>query len=264
MNNDRKSWQMINKDKIVIASGDGGLDSKSPLMDLYILAQAKKENPKVCLLPTAGGDDQGLIKYFYSLYNRYPCKPSHFSVFNPHTADARSFLLSQDVVFVSGGHSRCMLALWKEYGIDTILREAYNRGIVLSGGSAGSVCWFDQCITDSIPGRLSVMNCLGILPYSNCPHFASTSRRSAYARFVSSGEIGSGYAADDYSALHFVNGSFLRGVSIRPYAQVFKVGLENNTLVQKRLRTKWLGLKSYQEELVFNTAMFNRSEKESE
>lgn len=243
--------------KTIIAQGDGGLDGKNPYLDLYILAQANKRNPKVCLLPTASGDNKGLIDYFEHIFKRYPCRPSHLSLFNPHTADIKDFLLSQDVIFVSGGQSKTMMGVWREWQVDLYLREAYENGVLLSGGSAGSVCWFDQCITDSIPGSLSVMNCLGLLPYSNCPHFASNYRRMAYAKFIMTGKIKTGYAADDFAALHFEDGKFLRAVSNRPYAKCFKLEKHDDKLINKRLKTKWLGMKEYQEELIFSSPMFD-------
>lgn len=242
--------------KTVICLGDGGLDGKSPLMDLYILAQAKKKNPKVCFLPTASGDSPDLIKYFKRLFERYPCETSHLSLFNPCTADIKDYLLTKDVIFVGGGQSKSMLGLWYEWNVHKILREAYDNGVVLSGGSAGSVCWFDQCITDSIPGDLTVMNCLGFLPYSNCPHFASPIRRRSYAKFIERSEISNGYAQDDYAGLHFVDGELFRSVSNRPYANTYKLSNIDGKVVKERLRTRWLGIKEYQDEFIFNSPMF--------
>jgi len=169
----------------------------------------------------------------------------------------KDFLLSQDIIFVSGGHTKSMLMLWNGYGIDAILREAYDNGVILSGGSAGSVCWFDQCITDSIPGTLSVMNCLGILNGSNCPHYASTTRREAYAHFVNSGEIAPGFAADDYAALHFQDGQLIRCVSTRQSAKCYKMQRENNKAVQHKLKTLFLGEKKHQDEFIFNAPCFD-------
>jgi len=247
-----------------IAMGDGGLDGSNPYMDLYILAQSQKEKPKVCFLGTASGDNTGLIKFFHRIFDRYPCKPSSLSLFNPHTPDIADFIKSQDVIYVGGGQSKSMLGVWREWGMDKILREAYEGGTILSGGSAGSVCWFDQCITDSIPGSLTVMNCIGILPFSNCPHFASWARRTSYSKFIRSGEIKAGYAADDYAGLHFVNESFLRGVSNRPHAKTFNLFLEGKELIQKRLKTYWLGMREYQEEFIFNSPMFDARKREQE
>jgi peptidase E len=249
---------MSNDKKLqIVAAGDGMLDSENPFMDLYVLAQTGKKKPKIAMLPTASGDSQNLIKYFYSIFERYPCEPSHLSLFNPHTADIRDYIMSQDVIFVSGGQSKSMLGVWKEWLLPDMLKAAYENGTVLSGGSAGSVCWFDECITDSIPGSLTAMKCLGFLPYSNSPHFANFSRRSAYARHLLAGNIKQGYAADDFAALHFVNGKHFRSVSTRHYAQTFHLSVENGNVKRDKLKTEWLGTKANQEKFIFNSAMFD-------
>lgn len=244
--------------KQIICLGDGGLDGNNPLMDLYILAQTNKRNPKICFLPTASGDAEGYCKYFKHVFSKYPCIPEVLTLFRPHTADIKGFLMSMDAIFVGGGQSKSMIAVWRGWEVDQILDEANQNGTILSGGSAGSVCWFDQCITDSIPGSLTVMNCTGILPYSNCPHFSSRSRRASYAKFVASGEIKGGYANDDYAALHFVDGELFRSVSNRPYAKTWKVDMENGKFSMNRLKTDWLGMKENQQKYVFGTPMFNR------
>lgn len=245
--------------KQIVAIGDGGLNPDNPFMDLYILAQTKKKNPKVCLIPTASGDNGSYINFYKKIYSRYPCETSCLSLFSPSVKDLKDFIMSRDVIFVSGGHTKNMLAIWRDWGLDTILRSAYDNGTVLSGGSAGSVCWFDQCITDSIPGSLTVMNCLGILPYSNCPHFSSKSRRASYAHFVSTNQIKPGYAADDFSALHFVDGVLHRSVSIKPYAQTFEVSMNEGKLTQKRHKTKWLDLEKYHGEFIYGSPTFSDS-----
>ena len=241
----------------IIAFGDGGLDDKTPLMDLYILAQSNKTIPKVCLLPTASGDNGGLIQYFHKLFSRYPCTTDHLSLFNPKTSRIKDFLLEQDIIFVSGGHSKSMLLLWQGYGIDAILREAYERGTILSGGSAGSVCWFDQCITDSLPEDLTVMNCLGILPYSNCPHYLSSERRSRYAKFIMNDEIKAGYAADDFAGLHFVNGELARCISTRLSSKCYSVSKSNEKLAHQKLKTFFLGERKFQKEFIWSAPCFS-------
>ena len=247
---------MSDKKRVVIAMGDGGTDDRNPLMDLYILAQSNVRRPKICFLGTASGDNQGYIGHFEYLFKRYPCQPCHLSLFHPHTADIADFIHSMDIVYVGGGQTKSMIGLWKEWGLDKILRDAYNTGVILSGGSAGAVCWFKECITDSIPGRLTVMPCLDILPDSYCPHFASQERRAAYANHVREMKISPGYACDDYAAVHFVDGMFHRAISNRPYAKAYHVSMTENGVQQRRLYTKWLGMKATQEELIFNSPTF--------
>jgi dipeptidase E len=240
----------------IIVLGDGGTDGENPLNDLYILAQSQKKNPKICFLGTAGGDDPNYSKYFHQLFGQYPCKTSDLSLFHPETADIKDFLLSKDIIYVGGGHTKSMLILWRGYGIDSILKEAYENGTILSGGSAGLVYPALECITDSIPGSLTVLPCLGILPFSLCPHYASRERRKVYTSFVREGKIGSGFAADDFAALHFVDGQHFRSVSSRPHAKTYKVSLENGNVVQKRLKTDWLNIEKYQNEYIFNSPTF--------
>jgi peptidase E len=232
--------------KQIIAIGSGGMDGKNPSIELYILAQTKKQNPKILFLGTPSGDDGGYIKYFMEYFDRFSCEPSYLSLFSPPNKDLESIVLENDIVFVSGGHSRNALVLWKSWGLDVILRKAYDNGVILSGGSAGSVVWFKECITDSVPGKLSVMPCLGILPFSNCPHYSSDKRREAYEKEMVIGRIGSGYAIDDHAALHFVNGDPIRSVSINGQSKSYDCFIDK-TFQQKEIHTHYLDKKAMSE-----------------
>jgi dipeptidase E len=149
--------------KQVIAMGGGGfsMEPENPLLDVYIMAQARKKTPSVCFFPHATDDAPRYCFNFYKAFSRFDARLSTLSLFTPHTADLESFLLAQDVIYVGGGNTRSMLALWREWGLDRILRKAYEEGVVLAGISAGANCWFEQCSTDSVPGKLSVMDCTG-------------------------------------------------------------------------------------------------------
>lgn len=194
----------------IIALGGGGFSEEpgNPLLDLYVLQAAKKKSPKICFLPTASGDAEGYIEKFHACFKGYECVPSHLSLFKPHTADIMDFLLSQDILYVGGGNTKSMLALWREWKIDAALKDALGQGIVLAGISAGAICWFEEGATDSIPGRISVLPCLGFLPGSCCPHFdAEPLRRETVPRLIKEGTMKPGYAIDNSAALHFVDGS---------------------------------------------------------
>jgi dipeptidase E len=243
--------------RTVIAAGDGLLNGDNPLADFYILAKSGITRPKICLLPTASGDNKGIVNYFMSIFEKYPCKPSYLTLFDPHTADIENFILSQNIIYITGGQSKSMLGVWKEWGVDKILRKAYENGTIMAGGSAGSVCWFNQCITDSIPGTLSVMDALNFLPFSNCPHYLSQLRRSAYRRLLLEKRIMNGYAADDFAMLHFENEALIKCVSNTPFSKCWKVGIDNDVLSQERLKTYWLGLDEYQEELIWSSKTFS-------
>src|SRR5436305_1995471 len=145
----------------IIALGGGGLSLAPEDLALasYVLEQSGQELPKVCFIPTASGDSDRDLRHFYESFCTLACQPRHLSLFAPPCEDLESFVLGQDVIYVGGGNTRNLLALWREWGLDQILRTAYQRGVVLAGVSAGSICWFEQGVTDSLtpPGskRLS-------------------------------------------------------------------------------------------------------------
>jgi dipeptidase E len=216
----------------------------NPLLNQYVLDLARKERPEICFVPTASGDSDEYIVRFYSVFARLSCKPSHLGLWRPGppTADLRSFVLERDIICVGGGNTKSMLALWREWGLDAIFREAWERGIVLCGVSAGSICWFEEGITDSIPGPLTPLRCLGFLAGSNCPHYDSEpERRPTFHRLLAEGSIGPGYAADDGVALHYVGERLGRVVSARPGARAYHLTLVDGEVVETPLEPVRLG-----------------------
>jgi len=212
----------------IIALGGGGfsMEPHNPLLDHYVLKQAGKDRPKVCFVPTASGDAQSYIDKFYGSFKRYDCVPSHLSVFRGHTADIEKFVLEQDIIYVGGGNTRNLLTLWRDWGVDRFIRQAYDQGTVLAGISAGSLCWFEQGVTDSVPGRLSSLRCLGWLKGSNCPHYdGEKERRPSFHRLLKGGEIAPGLATDDGVAAHFVDEKLTGFVSSHPEKRAYGVGL---------------------------------------
>ncbi len=211
----------------IVALGNHGFSSNREDVTLsrYILAQSPAERPCICYLPQAGGEDYFFITRFYHHFVELKARPTHLSLFQPHTADIADFLLAQDILYVGGGNTKSMLALWREWGVDQILRQAWERGIVLAGASAGAICWFEQGHTDSIPGRLSALDCLGFLPGSCSPHYdCQAERRANYQRLIANSEIASGYAIDDYAGLHFMGAELCSVVASRPNANAYQVG----------------------------------------
>jgi dipeptidase E len=227
----------------VIALGGGGfsMEPDNPLLDLYILNQSSKITPNICFLPTASGDSDNYISRFYDFFEQQNCKPSHLSLFKPHTRDFESFLLEQDIIYVGGGNTKNLLTLWKEWGVDTILKKAWEQGIVLAGISAGSICWFEEGITDSFGDKLEPLKCLGFLQGSNCPHYdGESNRRPSYREQVAKGEIKPGIATDDGVALHYIDHALSSVVSSRINAKAYKVYFDK-TLTEIELKTNFLG-----------------------
>ncbi|WP_099355389.1 Type 1 glutamine amidotransferase-like domain-containing protein [Fredinandcohnia onubensis] len=228
----------------IIAMGGGGfsMEPDNLLLDQYILAQVNKDFPKVCFVPTASGDQTNYIERFYKAFNTLPCQPTHLSLFEPNFEDLEKYILDQDVIYVGGGNTRNMLLLWKEWGLDRILKQAYENGIVLAGLSAGAICWFEEGLTDPLNAPLYKLDCLGLLKGSNCPHYdGENKRRPSYHQLILEGKINEGYGVDDGVALHFVNETLTKSVSSRPNAKAYFVRRTHNQIVEEDLKAIYLG-----------------------
>ncbi|MEO0560646.1 MAG: peptidase E [Chloroflexota bacterium] len=207
----------------IIALGGGGfsMEPDNLALDRYILEQTNRPDPAVAFLPTASGDNADYIVRFYTAFRNLGCYPSHLSLFQPHTADIEGYIMEQDVIYVGGGNTRSMLALWREWELDMILRDALEQGVILAGLSAGAICWFQAGTTDSIPGGLTVIPGMGLLPYSCSPHHdGEPRRRPAYEKFVGNGDLPAGYAMDDSAGVHFIDGALHRCVASQRGARV--------------------------------------------
>lgn len=227
----------------IITMGGGGfsMEPDNPLLDRYILKEAKTANPKICFLPTASGDSEQYISRFYSFFNDQNCDPSHLSLFNPPSRDLESFVLEKDILYVGGGNTKNLLALWKEWGLDSILRKAWEEGVILAGLSAGAICWFEQGVTDSYGDGLEPINCLGFLKGSNCPHYdRETERRPAYHKLMETNKLHSGIALDDGVAIHYKEQEIHKIVSSRPNAKAYSVSLEKG-ITERELHAEYLG-----------------------
>ncbi|MEK5483093.1 Type 1 glutamine amidotransferase-like domain-containing protein [Viridibacillus sp. FSL R5-0888] len=229
--------------KQIIALGGGGfsMEPENPLLDSYILSQSKEDNPNICFIPTASGDADNYIARFYDFFKTQNCKPTHLSLFNPPTRDLEDFILKQDIIYVGGGNTKNLLVLWREWGLDKILKKAWEKGIVLAGISAGAICWFEESITDSYGDGLEPIQCLGFLNGSHCPHYdGEKDRRPSYHHLIKSQLIKAGIAADDGVAIHYIDDEIAKIVSSRPKAKAYQVILENK-VVEKQLPTEFLG-----------------------
>ncbi|ANU21939.1 peptidase E [Planococcus donghaensis] len=210
----------------IIAMGGGGfsMEPDNPLIDQYILKQANKTRPKICFIPTASGDADSYIEKFYNFFNQQDCEPSHLSLFKPHTRNLEAFVLQQDIIYVGGGNTKNLLVLWKEWGLDQLLKTAWDQGIVLAGLSAGSICWYEQGVTDSYGDKLEPLEALGFLLGSHCPHYdGEAERRPTYRQFVEQGTLQPGIAADDGAAVHYIDQDIKKVVSSRLAAKAYRV-----------------------------------------
>ncbi len=227
----------------IIAMGGGGfsMEPDNPALDRFVLEQTPVSRPRVCFLATASGDASRYLADFYAAFSRLDCRPSHLPLF-ARTPDLRRTLAEQDVIYVGGGNTRSMLAVWREWGLDELLRERYLAGAILAGISAGAICWFEQGISDSAGAQMMPLDCLGYLPESCCPHFdGEAERRPAYHRLIAKGRVGPGYALDDGAAVHFRNGHLVEAVASRPAARAYQVGSKDGAVQEVVLPTRFLG-----------------------
>jgi dipeptidase E len=230
---------------VIVAMGGGGfsMEPRNPLLDEFLLSLARGRRPRVCFVGTASGDAPLYLARFLRAFRRHRCRPAHLSLVRPPVGSLRAFVLDQDLLYVGGGNTRVLLALWREWGLDRILREAWREGVVLAGLSAGSVCWFEEGLSDSVePGRLLPLRALGLLPGSHCPHYdGEPRRRPAYRRLVASGALGPGFAADDGAALVFEGRRLARTVSSRPRARAWRVERRGRRALETEIRPAYLG-----------------------
>ena len=215
------------------------MEPENPLLDEYILRQSAARVPKICFIGTASGDAEGYIERFYQFFKQYDCVQTHLSLFRPPSRDLESFVLAQDIIYVGGGSTKNLMALWKEWGLIDILKKAYEQGVLLCGISAGAICWYEMGVTDSYGGELEPVKGTGILKGSHSPHYdEEKKRRPAYQRMIKEGVLKSGIAASDGTALHYVNGELKHIIGSRPEARAYEVTTEG----EREIMPYYLGL----------------------
>src|SRR6188508_3675821 len=209
--------------QIVALGGLGEADDEAGRLVRFALGLTGKERPRVCLVPTASNEMPEYMLRFYENMSGH-AEASHVSFFPWPRADLRDHVLSQDVIFVSGGNTANLLAIWRAHGFDEIIREAWEQGIVLAGSSAGMICWFEAGVTDSFGPQLEGMrDGLGFLSGSACPHYDGEElRRPAYRRLVDEG-FPPGIAADDGVAVRYEGTELAEVVTMREDATAYLV-----------------------------------------
>jgi dipeptidase E len=205
----------------------------------YVIKLTGKDNPKVCFMGAATGDNANVIAAWYAVCEDLPMRPYVQRVYVASYTDTKTFeenLLSMDAIVVGGGNTLNMMAIWKAQGIDSVLRKAYNKGIVLSGGSAGSLCWFEGGTTDSRPKDLSIVHGLAFIPTSHCPHYHSEPlRKPLYFDNILKGKLSPGYAIDDKAGIVFQNEKYIKSVAVDDKSNTYYVSVVNGAVDEKQL-----------------------------
>jgi peptidase E len=219
--------------RIVAIGGGGFMTEEGPsLLDDYVVGLVAARRPRICFVPTASGDSDEALHKFYRAFSRYPAELSHLAFFRKPRAGAivlggfERALAEQDLIYVGGGNTRSMLAVWREWGVPQALRTAAAGGAVLSGVSAGAICWFEWGASDSAaPGTQSApLRCLGLVKGSCSPHWGGeVHRRREFHAMVRRGDVPAGYGVSDGAALLFEDGRLTEAVAATSHAGAFRV-----------------------------------------
>ena len=222
----------------IIAIGGGGFGANpgQGIIENYILKQTKKKNPRICFIPTATGDNEAYKVNFYSTFTNLNCYPSHLDFFK-RTPDLNELILNQDAIFVGGGNTKSMLAVWKEWGLDKILKKAYLNGTVMSGVSAGAICWFQNGITDSWASNLKMMPCLNFVKGTCCPHYdEEPERKPAVKKLLLTNKIKNVYAVDGGAALHIKNEKIFKSLIFKKNKSGYLVDIKKESINEKSFK----------------------------
>jgi peptidase E len=205
----------------------------------YAASLTGKENPRICFMPTASGDAPGGIVRWFEWCADLPVRPFVQRAFISSYTQQDSFekiLTGMDAILVGGGNTLNMIAVWKAQGIDLALRQAWENGVVLGGGSAGSLCWFEHGTTDSRPSALSTVEGLGFMKGSHCPHYhAEPQRKPLYWSKIQSGDYKPGFACDDRAGIYFENEEVKQVVSLDEESNCYYVSASGGQVTERLL-----------------------------
>jgi dipeptidase E len=236
--------------RTIVAMGGGGfqMEPDNPLLDDHVVSLARarsgRERPRICLIPTATGDDRELIADFERLFAPPRAEARVLRLFGRTDDDLAAVLREQDAVYVLGGSTENLLALWRLHGLDAALRDAWEEGVVLAGMSAGAICWFDAATTDSFgPTLQPLRGGLGILEGTFVPHLHGEAQRlPLLRRLVADGTIPPGYGVDDGAALVFRDRELTEVVTSDPGAGAWRVEPDGSGgTTETTLATRFLG-----------------------
>ena len=225
---------MVNRNIVAIGGGGFGRSIGKLIIEKYIISLSTADRPKICFIPTASGDNHSYILNFYRAFSSLNCITSHVDFFS-RTEELEDKIFDQNIIFVGGGNTKTMLAVWREWGLDIILKKAYEKGIIMSGVSAGAICWFEKGITDSYASDLQIINCMGFLKGIACPHFDEEKEREPYVNQLLRNEvINSCICIEGFSALHIFNDNNFKTINFGTNKKCFELRKNNNNKILKK------------------------------
>lgn len=228
----------------IVAIGGGALGAEGGALDRYALELVDARRPKVCLVPTATAAVPVAVVRFLEAFPARSFEPNYLDLFDRTVGDVTSFLGEQDLIYVGGGNTANLLAVWRLHGVDAALRKAWEAGVVCCGVSAGANCWFAASTTDSfLRGRADpLLDGLGLVEGSFCPHYdGEPSRRPSYLGLVGDGTLPDGYACEDLAAVHLVDGALGTAIAARDGATAYRVSRGAGGAEEEPLPMRFLG-----------------------
>ncbi|WP_233233790.1 peptidase E [Bordetella sp. LUAb4] len=234
----------------ILAIGGGGFlmeDAPSPI-DEYVVRLTGKTRPRICFVGTASGDLSTHIEKFHLAYGDLGCETSHLAFFRSTDdrsitlSDMRARLLAQDAIFVGGGNTKSALAVWREWGLDSVLKEAWDSNVLLAGMSAGAMCWFQAGLTDSWGTPYRPLDCLGFLPGACAVHYSGDpERRTALHAAHQASSIPPSIAIDDFAAVLYTDTSLDSVFSWRAEATAYETLREGDAVIETALQAERIG-----------------------
>jgi len=238
----------VGDERLIVAIGGGTFQypmGEEGRLDAFLLATARersgRDRPRICYVPTAAADSPATLDEFYRAFGEV-ADASHLALFERTVTDVEAFLRAQDLVFIAGGNTVNMLAIWRQHGVDRALLAAWEAGVAMSGVSAGGICWFEGFSTDSFgPELRAVRDGFGVLSGSFIPHYHyEAQRRPLFHRLVADGTLPGGYGVDDGAALVFRGTELDEAVSAIDGASAYRVEAENGNAVETELSLRRL------------------------
>ena len=224
---------MVNRNIVAIGGGGFGRSLGKLEIEKYIVSLSNQVRPKVCFIPTASGDDKEYKLNFYRSFAALDCITSHLDFFS-RTEDLEEKIFNQNIIYVGGGNTKTMLSVWREWGLDKILKKAYEKGIIMSGVSAGAICWFENGVTDSYAKELKVIKCLGFIKGLACPHFDEEKERKPYVKhLINKKYFNSCICIEGDSAVHIINEKINKTIDFGVNKKCFELFLENGKILKK-------------------------------
>ena len=227
----------MNTDGHIVAIGGGGFgrNPNEAIIENYILNLSDSKKPNITFFPTASAENSDYIVNFYTAFSNLNCNAKHISLFK-NTPNLESIVNESDIIYIGGGNTKSMLAVFREWNLDKLLLKAYEEGKVLAGVSAGAICWFNQGVTDSWAHGLRVMDCMDVLEGCCCPHYdGEKNRRPSVMKFVEKNTISSCLAIEDGAAVHYKDNKLHTAISFYEDKNAYHVSKKDGQIVEDKI-----------------------------